>query len=470
MQRASTKGLLLAFVSAASFGSSGAVIKPLLEAGWSPAAAVTVRALVAGVVLLPIALVVMRGRWDALWRARWRVLLMALIGVAGTQVLYFAAIQRIPVSTAVLIEYLAPVLLVIVAWVTSRRLPKAVVLIGSARRGGWPRARAGVARRRRTDPIGLGLALLAMVGAAIDYLVAARPSDGLPPVALAAFSLVLGGVVLGLIGLTGLLPLSVTFGTVDLFGGIPWWIPLLWVIVISTAVAYATSITASEILGSRLSSFVGLLEVVAATLYAWGQLGETPGWMQLIGGVLILVGIGFVRSEKPDVDAPIEAVPLTEPEPAPRTLAPRGSVRASRCRAGRRVPARRPASRNRMLERGPSANERLEGGAGGVDDECNGIRIGFVADQVRRAAGQRHGIAGGRRDPLCRIADVEGELALAHEVDLARLVPVQHRRTATGPHPDLHREQRTVGLGAGRQHGDFVAAEREVLGPGSIDR
>lgn len=310
MQRASTtKGLVLAFVSAASFGSSGAVVKPLLEAGWSPAAAVTVRALVAGIILTPVALVAMRGRWDSLWRARWRVLLMALIGVAGTQLLYFAAIQRIPVSTAVLIEYMAPVLLVVVSWITSRRMPKWVVLVGSVV------AMAGLAlvvspTGGSLDPLGVVLALIAMVGVAVYYLVAARPSDGLPPVGLAASGLVIGGVVLGLISLTGVLPFTVTFGTVDLFGGVPWWMPLLWVILISTALAYAASITSSEILGARLASFIGLLEVVAATLYAWVLLGEAPGWIKLIGGVLIVAGIAFVRSEKPDVDAPIEAVPI----------------------------------------------------------------------------------------------------------------------------------------------------------------
>ena len=37
-------GLAVAVISAVSFGTSGALVKPLLEAGWSPAAAVTVRA------------------------------------------------------------------------------------------------------------------------------------------------------------------------------------------------------------------------------------------------------------------------------------------------------------------------------------------------------------------------------------------------------------------------------------------
>jgi drug/metabolite transporter (DMT)-like permease len=57
-------------------------------------------------------------------------------------------------------------------------------------------------------------------------------------------------------------------------------------------------------LGSRLASFVGLLEVVAATFYAWLLLGEQLSVPQLLGGVLILIGIGFVRSEK--TDPPIE--------------------------------------------------------------------------------------------------------------------------------------------------------------------
>jgi drug/metabolite transporter (DMT)-like permease len=310
VKRASTStGLVIAVLAAATFGSSGAVIKPLLEAGWSPAAAVTARALVGGIVLLPIALVMVRGRWDAVWRGRWRILVMALVGVAGTQLVYFAALQRIPVSTAVLVEYMAPVLLVLVAWVRLQRMPKVVVLIGSVVAVAGLVLVVSPSGDTGFDPLGITFALMAMVGCAIYYVVAARPSDGLPPVALAAFGLVIGGVLLGLVGLTGVVPFTAAFGTVDILGGQPWWVPLLFVAVISTAIAYALGITASEILGSRLSSFVGLLEVVAATIYAWLLLGENLSLLQGLGGLLILVGIGFVRSEK-KVDAPVEPVPL----------------------------------------------------------------------------------------------------------------------------------------------------------------
>ena len=311
-------GLVIAVVAALSFGMSGAFVKPLLEAGWSPAAAVTIRALIGGVVLAPVALIQLRGRWNTLWRARWRILAMGLVGVAATQLLYFAAIELIPVNTAILLEYMAPLLLVFWVWARTRRMPRAVVLIGSVV------AVAGlvlVVSPRAGAPLnafGLLLAAFATVGCAIYYVLAARPSEGLPPVAFASSGLLLGSLVLGLVSLTHAVPFTMTFGRVDLFhSSVPWWVPLLVVGVIATAVAYATSIAASEMLGSRLASFVGLLEVIAAAFYAWILLGESLGILQLVGGVLILVGIGFVRSEKTD-DAPIEATPVEIESTAPR--------------------------------------------------------------------------------------------------------------------------------------------------------
>lgn len=291
-------GLLIALVAALTFGTSGAFIKPLLESGWSPAAAVTVRVLTGGLILTPLAVLSLRGRWGTLWVGRWRILGMATVGVAGTQLVYFAALERIPVGTAILVEYMAPLLLVGVAWAITRRVPKVVVLVGSVV------ALAGLvlvvspAPGVTLDPAGLTFALLAMVGCAGYYLIAARPSRGLPSVALAAVGLIAGGVMLLGAALLRIVPFEAPLGTVNLFGtATAWWVPMLIVGVVGTAAAYAMSIRAGEILGSRLASFVGLLEVVAATVYAWLLLGERLEVPQLIGGALILVGIGFVRSE-----------------------------------------------------------------------------------------------------------------------------------------------------------------------------
>lgn len=320
MNRSSTTtGLLVALVAAATFGTSGALIKPMLEAGWSPAAAVTIRVFIGGLVLLPFAILSVRGKWGIVWANRGRILAMAFVGVAGTQLVYFASIQRIAVGTAILIEYMAPLLLVAVAWARSRKAPKAVVLIGSVVALGGLILVVSPGGGGSLDPLGVLFAVLAMIGCAIYYLVAAQPSNGLPAVALAAFGLVIGAAILALAGLVRLVPFTMEFTSVDLFGNVvPWWLPMVVIGVVSTAIAYASSITASEMLGSRLASFVGLLEVVAATFFAWLLLGENLTLAQLIGGGLILVGIGFVRSEKVDVaeevltTAPIE-LPTARP-------------------------------------------------------------------------------------------------------------------------------------------------------------
>ncbi|GAA4936128.1 EamA family transporter [Actinoplanes utahensis] len=312
-------GLGAAVTSAATFATSGAFIKPLLEAGWSPAAAVTARALTAGILLLPFVLFSLRGRWDALWRGRWRVVGMGVIAVAFTQLAYFAAIRRIPVSTALLVEYLAPLLLVIWVAVTTRRLPRPAVLAGSVLAIGGLVLVIGPGALNAVDPVGIMLAFAAAVGCAVYFVVAARPSDGLPPVALAGFGLLLGGLALAVAGLTGIVPVSMTFGDVALLGTpVPWWVPLTVVAVFGTAIAYAAGIYGSGKLGSRLASFVGLLEVVFASILAWIVVGESLTVLQMAGGVLILAGIAAIPAEPPAPAVPAEPPVPVEPVPADR--------------------------------------------------------------------------------------------------------------------------------------------------------
>lgn len=300
MNRSSTSsGLAIALVAALTFGASGALIKPLFDAGWSPASAAAARVLVGGLILLPFALLALRGKWNVLWRARRRVIAMAGVGVAGTQLVYFAAFERIPVGTAILIQYMAPLLLVGIAWARTRRMPKVVVLVGSAAALAGLTLVVSPGGGGGLDPVGVAFAVAAMVGCAGYYLIAAQPSNGLPAIVLAAGGLLIGGVMLLVVGVLGIVPFETSLSPVMLFGNsVDWWVPIAIVGLVATAIAYASSITASEMLGSRLASFVGLLEVVAATFYAWLLLGEQLGVPQLIGGVLILAGIGFVRSAK----------------------------------------------------------------------------------------------------------------------------------------------------------------------------
>lgn len=153
-----------------------------------------------------------------------------------------------------------------------------------------------------------------MVCCAGYFVLAAQPPNDLPPVAFAAASLLVCSALLGLVGLTGLVPFAVSAADVTVLGKVtPWWVPLLIVGVVATALAYAASITASTILGSRLASFLGRLEVAAAAAWAWLLLGEQPSSLQLTGGALIIAGIVAVR-----FDTRSEQSPLNRTSPAHR--------------------------------------------------------------------------------------------------------------------------------------------------------
>jgi drug/metabolite transporter (DMT)-like permease len=77
---------------------------------------------------------------------------------------------------------------------------------------------------------------------------------------------------------------------------VSWLWPVTLLILITAVLAYPTGIAAIRTLGSSLASFVALSEVVFAVIFAAVLLGQHPSLAQLIGGVLILVGIVVVQN------------------------------------------------------------------------------------------------------------------------------------------------------------------------------
>lgn len=313
--RSGVGSLLVALASSLCFSTSGTLAEPLLRAGWSPTAAVLLRVLVAGVVLLAPALIALRGDLRPIWRARWRVLAYGGLAVVGTQLAYFAAIRTIPVGLALLMEYLAPLLLVGFTWVRTRRMPKPVVLIGSALSLAGLLLVIGIvgggAVGGPLDPVGVLWALLAALGLGVYYLLGARPDAAVPPIAFASSTLLVGGALLAGVAATGLLPVTVSLGDVALLRAeVPWWLPGAGLALVATALAYVFGVAGARRLGTRVASFLGLAEVLFSCALAWVLLGQALSPLQLVGGALILAGIAFVRSERPDAPASPDTLPI----------------------------------------------------------------------------------------------------------------------------------------------------------------
>ena len=297
-------GLVLAIATALSFGTSGALAKGFIDAGWAPGSVVLARIWIAAIALAIPTLIAMRGRWGVLRKAWPIVLLYGTLAVAATQLFYFQAVVTIDVGIALLIEYTAPVAVIIWVWVRSRVRPSGATFIGAAIALLGLAVMLNVFSGVSADPAGVLWAFGAMIGAAAYFILSARQDIGVPPIALAGFGLFVGGTVLGIAGVVGILPLHASTDPVTYaFGSVPFWIPLLALGLVSAAIAYVLGIVSTRMLGSRLASFVALSEVVAAVLYGWLLVGQVPGFMEIIGGALILVGVIIVKLGEREVDA-----------------------------------------------------------------------------------------------------------------------------------------------------------------------
>ena len=293
-------GLGFAVVSAMSFGLSGTLAKGLLVQGWSPAAAVTVRILVAALVLAPPALVALRGRWHLLRRNARLVVVYGVVTIAGCQFAYFSAVEHLQVGVALLLEYTAPVVVIGWLWARHGQRPGLLIGFGCAVAGLGLVLVLDVVTGVGLDPVGVVWALLAMVGAATYFVLSAQEGNGLPPIVLAAAGMVVGAASLVVLGALGLLEMAWSTDPATYSGTeVPWWVAVVALGVVTAAVSYTTGIAAGRRLGSRLASFVALNEVLFALLFAWLVLGEVPREVQLLGGVLILAGVVLVKLGEP---------------------------------------------------------------------------------------------------------------------------------------------------------------------------
>ena len=289
-------GLLAAVLSAATFATSGPFAKALLTTGWTPGSVVTARVGLAGLVLLGPALNAVRGLPGVVRRSAWLILGFGVVAVAGCQVAYFNAVQRMPIGVALLLEYLGVVLVVLWVWLRSRRAPAAATLVGVALSIAGLVLVLDLTGAVRLDPIGVLWGLLAAMGLAVYFLVAAHGDTGLPPVTLASFGMLAGALVLLGLSAAGALPTGTARAAVMLGGvNLPWWAAIGELAVVAAAAAYLLGAIGARRLGSTVASFVGLTEVLFAVLFAWLLLGELPTPVQLAGGVLILAGVGAVR-------------------------------------------------------------------------------------------------------------------------------------------------------------------------------
>ena len=236
---------------------------------------------------------------------RRQLIVMVVLGVFGVALLqasYAAAIQRLPVGIALLLEYMAVLLVALIAFFFLREKVKArlwaaigFVLVGLA----------VVARvwDSDLDPIGVALALVAAASLALYFLVGERQVSSTSPLVVGFWTTGFAALFWGFFSgwweltpasFTAPVPVGGAAGDVDL----PLWIPLTVTVVLGSFLPFLLSFFALKHLSATAAGIVASSEVIFAFLVAWLWLGEGLDAIQLVGAAVVLAGIVLAQTAR----------------------------------------------------------------------------------------------------------------------------------------------------------------------------
>lgn len=303
-------GLVFVLLSSASFGLSGPLAKSMLEVGWSPGAVVLLRIGGAAIALLLPCLLLFGRTWRPTRQSARRLTVYGIAAIAGAQLCYFSAVQYLSVAVALLIEFTAPVLLILWRWLRTRRRPGGGVLIGAALAMGGLALVLDLAGDLEVSPIGILWGFGAALGCCCYFLLGEADGEGdsVPPLVMTTAGTLVGAAVLALAGIAQVLPMRTASTPTQLAGlTVPWVVPAAGLVLITAVVAYVAGIMGIRRLGSAIASFVGLTEVLFAVLFAILLVGQIPTWTQGVGGLLVIAGIAVVQRK--------QERPVVEPDP-----------------------------------------------------------------------------------------------------------------------------------------------------------
>ena len=314
MSTAPWRGVVFASVAAFLFALNGSVSKTVLESGLSSLRLVELRSLGAALCFM-VAVLLIRPRS---MRVRPRELaFLAVAGVVGiglVQWLYFVAIARLPVGIALLLEYLAPVLVVV--WVRFVRhepvRPRIWAALVLSVTGLVVVAQAW--QGLRLDGLGILAGLGAAASLAAYYLTSERGLGRRDPLSLAAYTFTAAAIFWSVLQPWWTFPWGDLTRAVALPGplpesDVPAYLLVLWVVVLGTVVPYGLILLALRSLGSARTGLLGMAEPVLAAAVAYVVLGEALSPVQLLGGAVVLTGIVLAETARtPRSVAPADVV------------------------------------------------------------------------------------------------------------------------------------------------------------------
>jgi drug/metabolite transporter (DMT)-like permease len=288
-RRAVQLGALMCTLSAACYAGLSVLAKLAFAAGLTLAGMLSLRFLGAAAVLAAL-LLLLRRAVSAGGRSTTRLILLGGLLYAPQATLFFTGLQRLPVSIAVLLLYVYPVLVALLDWGVNRRLPdRRTVLALAIAIGGvaltlYPQSTSSV------DPLGALLVLGSATGLAL-YIVLSEGATQAVGARVGALWIVLGaGVSFTLAGAaTGTLDWPAALGEPLLIAGL---------IVIGTVLPVTLFLAGVARVGPTGASLLSTLEPVFTVALGVVVLQESLAPVQLVGGLLVMAAAVLVATRR----------------------------------------------------------------------------------------------------------------------------------------------------------------------------
>jgi drug/metabolite transporter (DMT)-like permease len=295
------RGVALVLASAAMFGINGAVSKLVLRAGLDAPQLTLLRAAGAFLGLLLLS-AVLRPGVRRLRVTRGELPLLIVYGLSGfflVPMLYFVAINRIPVGIALLFEYTAPLLVALWARFGQRRQVRPRLWGGLALSLAGLACVAEVWGDLRLDALGVLAASVNAVLLAAYYVLGARGVANRDTLSLTTWAF-------GAAAVAGLITRAVTAGAggwepvTGTEAGVPVALLCAYVVIFGSIVPYLLVAAALRDLPATSVGILGMAEPVIASAFAWVTLGgsEALNAAQLAGGGLVLTGVAIAETAR----------------------------------------------------------------------------------------------------------------------------------------------------------------------------
>ena len=302
-ERRPVLGYAMVMTAATLWAVNGAVSKVILTSGLSSLRLAEVRS-AGAFVLLALTLAVVRPR--SLSLSRRELPLLVVFGAGGlalVQLFYFLAIHRLAIGIALLIEYLAPVLVAL--WAR-------FVMHQPVRRRIWLALALAVAGLALVVEIWSGLSLdaagvaAALAGAAtyaVYLLLAEHGVAGRDPVSLVCFGFLFAALAWSIVQPWWSFPHGIVGSDISLHGRlagwhVPVWSLMAWMIVLGTIVPFGLLVGSLRHIPATRAAIVAMLEPVVATVVAYAWLEESLTTVQIAGAVVVLAAIFLAQSAR----------------------------------------------------------------------------------------------------------------------------------------------------------------------------